>query len=122
MVDEANQRERSKAPSWFWGSTAFATVPMGVATVVLATCYGRGLAALVALSLSFFWGVVAAGLLALRFSPRRIRAEMQVRVVENTIQQFLEELNGKDASQWAELIDRLDRLTSKTLENSGRRA
>ena len=55
---------------------------------------------------------------------------MQARVIESTVQQFLKELgkldprkpDSKDASQWAELIDRLDGLASKTLEKSDRRA
>ena len=132
IVDMKESKHRPL--SWFWGSlvAAIVTIAMGagVAAVVLAICHGTGLAALVALSLSVFWGGVAAGLLALRFSARSIRAEMQVRVTESTIQHLMKELeklnprkpDSKDASQWAELIDRLDELASKALENSDRRA
>ena len=125
MVDIAKS-EKYGTRGWIWGSSivSIATVPMGVVAVLLAMCWGRGLAALVALSLSFFSGGVAAGLLALRFSAKRIHAEMQVRVIENTIQRFLEELkardtsepDSKDTSQWAELVDRLGRFASKALE------
>ena len=131
MVDIAKS-EKYGTRGWFWGSliVSIATVPMGVVAVLLAMCRGGGLGALVALSLSFFWGGVAAGLLALRFSARRIHAEMQVRVIESTIQRFLEELkardtserDSKDTSQWAETMDRLDGLASKALENADRRA
>ena len=111
-------------------AAATATLFMGAVAVGLATCHGTRLAALVALSLSVLWGGIAAGLLALRFSATRIRAEMEVRVIESTLQQFLKELgkldprkpDSKSASQWAELIDRLDGLASKTLEKSNHRA
>ena len=58
MVDIAKS-EKYGTRGWIWGSSivSIATVPMGVVAVLLAMCWGRGLAALVALSLSFFRGV-----------------------------------------------------------------
>ena len=106
-----------------------ATVPMGLLALYFAV-HENQMAVLVALILSVYWGAVAVGLLAMRFSTRRVRADMRVHVVEQTVECFLKELqaprpNESDAdgaSQRAELVDRLDRLASKALENVNRRA
>lgn len=105
-----------------------ATVPVGSLALYFAVCKDQ-MVVLVALVLSVYWGAVAAGLLAMRFSTRRVRADMQVRVVEQTVECFLKELQAprpneshtSSASQRAEVVDRLDRLALKALENADRR-
>ena len=98
---------------------------MGWCALSFAECNNET-GALVALALSVFWGAVAAALLTMSFSARRIRAKMRAQVVDQTVQLFLDQLkasNGKelDASR-AELVDRIDSLAAKALENGDRRS
>lgn len=124
----SGQGWRSLAGSVAVALLLFGSGFMGWRALNFALCNNE-LATFVALALSVFWGAVAAVLLAMRFSARRMRAEMQARVVDQTAELFLDQLKASSgnksdssrASRWAELVDRLDGLAAKALENVDRR-
>ena len=101
---------------------------MGWNAVNFAQC-NNTTGALVALALAVFWSAILVALLVAIFSGRRVSAKMQARVVEQTVQNFLNQLKNleesnstKDsASIRAELMDRLHSLAAKSLETTNRR-
>ena len=81
-------------------------------------------AALVAAALAVLWSALAAGLLAIGFSTRRMRAQTSDRAVRKTLNYLVRELKtardaeAKDAPTKAELVDRLHSLALKALDKT----
>ncbi|MDE0006238.1 MAG: hypothetical protein OXQ29_26415 [Rhodospirillaceae bacterium] len=102
----------------------FAVVAGGVA-LVFAACENK-LGAIVALVLSLFCGGLTTGLMTLRYSARRTHREMQTLVVERTLTYLLEAAKGEltvgdqRTPEPAELVDRLQQLALKALDDSAR--
>ena len=65
----------------------------GVVALYFASCTNL-LAAVIALTLSLSSGGVGVGLLVMRSSAKRIRADMQVRIIEKTLACFIDELEA----------------------------
>lgn len=98
----------------------------GITALFFAACENP-LGAIVGLALSVFWGLVSIGLLALGSSERRLRVEMEERVVERTLDYLLCEARrnskqGDKADDWAGLVDRVNGLASKALQGASRNA
>ena len=103
-----------------------AALVAGVAAICFAA-RGFGLAALVATVLSFSWSVFSVGLAAISSGDRRVRAEMQDRIVEPAVRYLLCEAKcrsehagegGEARDEWPGLVDRIHELASKALEVS----
>lgn len=102
------------------GWCGVATGALAAAAGVVALCFATGtqyFAALVALALSVGWGVISAVVVVSAFNVRRVQAEMRRHAVEKVIDQLVTKLENEkeDASQRAEIIDRLNALATTAL-------
>ena len=82
--------------------------------------------ALVMLTLSVLWGSATVLFVSMRCGPRRRHTDVQANAVEQVLARFLCELTvakkeGDNGKRWGELVDRLDGIASKALENADSR-
>lgn len=101
------------------------SVAAGFSGLYFAFC-GVPLASLIAVALSIVWGTTAAVLLALRSSPRRMRAQLNEHIAKKAMCSLVQELkkasneDRKGSPSKAELVDRLHGTVLKVLDESNR--
>ena len=113
-------------PNIWWCVCLMAlSVAAGLSGLYLAFCGGHW-ASLIAATLSVVWSAMAVVLLALRSSPRRMRAQLNERIVEKAMSSLVQELKAgsnedrKGNVSKAELVDRLHSTVLKVLDESSR--
>lgn len=113
-------------PNFWWCVCLMAlSVAAGCSGLYFAFCGGNW-ASLIAATLSIMWSAMAVVLLALRSSPRRMRARLNERIVERAIDSLVQELetasnaDPKGSASKAELVDRLHGTVLKVLDESNR--